>query len=88
MSELINNNVFDSNKKFVDLSSLDYFWDKAKSYIDGVDEGLTGQILADNPDAFKGVIYATGIGMTEPSILKLSFCNVKFGILFATIANI
>lgn len=54
MSELINNNVFDSNKKFVDLSSLDYFWDKAKSYIDGVDEGLTGRVKT-NEDAIKSI---------------------------------
>jgi hypothetical protein len=54
MSELINNNVFDSNKKFVDLSSLDYFWDKAKSYIDGVDEGLTGRVKT-NEDAIKAI---------------------------------
>ena len=54
MAELINNNVFASDKKFVDLSSLDYFWDKAKSYIDGVDEGLTGRVKT-NEDAIRAI---------------------------------
>jgi hypothetical protein len=36
---------------------------------------LTGQILADNPDAFKGVIYATGIGMSEPSIFAAPYIS-------------
>lgn len=54
MAELINNNVFASDKKFVDLSSLDYFWDKAKSYIDGVDQGLTGRVKT-NEDAIKAI---------------------------------
>lgn len=40
-----------------------------------VDEGLTGQILADNPDAFKGVIYAKGIGMTEQSIFAAPYIS-------------
>ena len=40
-----------------------------------VDSGLTGQILADNPDAFKGVIYATGIGMSEPSIFAAPYIS-------------
>ena len=40
-----------------------------------VDSGLTSQILADNPDAFKGVIYATGIGMSEPSIFAAPYIS-------------
>ena len=44
MAEVTNNNVFDANKKFVDLTGLDYFWAKAKSYIDGVDAELSGKI--------------------------------------------
>lgn len=46
MSEVINNNVFADTKKFVDLSSLDYFWDKAKAYIDGVDVEMSGKVAA------------------------------------------
>jgi hypothetical protein len=44
MADVLNSNVFDANKKFVDLASLDYFWDKAKGYIDGVDEELSGKV--------------------------------------------
>ena len=36
MDELINTNVFASTKKFVDLKGLDYFWEKAKEYVDGL----------------------------------------------------
>ena len=54
MSELINTNVFDANKKFVDLSSLDYFWDKAKGYIDGVDASMSEKVTA-NEDAIKAI---------------------------------
>lgn len=51
MAELINTNVFDANKKFVDFSGLDYFWDKAKKYVDDVDaatslrlDGVEGKV--------------------------------------------
>jgi hypothetical protein len=54
MAELINTNVFDANKKFVDLSSLDYFWDKAKGYIDGVDASMSEKVTA-NEDAIKAI---------------------------------
>ena len=46
MAETINTNVFDSNKKFVDFSGLDYFWGKAKTYIDGVDASLSAKVVA------------------------------------------
>ena len=46
MAEVINTNVFNSDKKFVDFSGLDYFWEKAKAYIDGVDSTMTGKINA------------------------------------------
>ena len=46
MAETINSNVFDANKKFVDLSGLDYFWSKAKTYIDGVDATMSAKIVA------------------------------------------
>ena len=54
MAEVINTNVFDSNKKFVDFAGLDYFWEKAKSYVDGVDSALTGRIAA-NEGAIKDI---------------------------------
>lgn len=54
MAELINTNVFDANKKFVDLSGLDYFWDKAKTYIDGVDASMSEKVTA-NEDAIKAI---------------------------------
>lgn len=44
MAEVINTNVFDATKKFVDLAGLDYFWEKAKAYVDGVDTTLSGKI--------------------------------------------
>ena len=34
MAEVINTNVFNSDKKFVDFSGLDYFWEKAKADTD------------------------------------------------------
>lgn len=46
MAELINTNVFDATKKFVDFAGLDYFWEKAKAYIDGVDTAMGGRISA------------------------------------------
>lgn len=46
MAEVINTNVFDANKKFVDFAGLDYFWDKAKAYIDGVDTVMGGRVSA------------------------------------------
>ena len=46
MAELINTNVFDSTKKFVDFSGLDYFWSKVKTYVDGVDTTLSQGVAA------------------------------------------
>lgn len=34
MVEVINTSVFDAEKKFVDFAGLDYFWEKAKDYVD------------------------------------------------------
>ena len=45
MAETINTNVFDANKKFVDFSGLDYFWTKAKNYIDGVDTAMSAKVV-------------------------------------------
>ena len=46
MADVINTNVFDANKKFVDFSGLDYFWTKAKTYIDGVDAAMSAKVVA------------------------------------------
>ena len=54
MAETINTNVFDSNKKFVDFSGLDYFWGKAKTYIDGVDATMSAKVLA-NEQAIQAI---------------------------------
>ena len=45
MAETINTNIFDSTKKFVDFSGLDYFWTKAKNYIDGVDTAMSAKVV-------------------------------------------
>lgn len=44
MAEIINSNVFNSEKKFVDFAGLDYFWEKAKAYVDGVDTVISGRL--------------------------------------------
>lgn len=54
MAEVINTNVFSSEKKFVDLSGLDYFWGKAKTYIDGVDATMSAKVVA-NENAIKEI---------------------------------
>jgi hypothetical protein len=41
---MANTNVFDANKKFVDLSSLEHFWDKAKAFIEGADAVVDGKV--------------------------------------------
>lgn len=59
MAEVINTNVFDANKKFVDFSGLDYFWTKAKTYIDGVDASMSAKVVAlENTvgDSTKGLV--------------------------------
>lgn len=43
MSE-INQNVFDENKRFIDLEKLGYFWAKTKGYVDAADTRLSGDI--------------------------------------------
>lgn len=54
MADVINTNVFNSGKKFVDLSGLDYFWGKAKTYIDGVDATMSAKVVA-NENAIKEI---------------------------------
>ena len=45
MAEVINA-TFDENKKFVDFGGLDYFWAKAKAYVDGVDTAMAATVAA------------------------------------------
>ena len=59
MAEVINTNVFDANKKFVDFAGLDYFWGKAKTYIDGVDATMSAKVVTlENTvgDSTKGLV--------------------------------
>ena len=59
MAETVNTNVFDSTKKFVDFSGLDYFWSKAKTYIDGVDATMSAKVVTlENTvgDSTKGLV--------------------------------
>lgn len=51
MPDTINTNVFTSDKKFVDLSSLEYFWSKSKTYIDD-----TNKSTADKVTTLEGVV--------------------------------
>lgn len=46
MADVINTNVFDATKKFVDFAGLDYFWEKAKAYVDAVDTAMAGRVSA------------------------------------------
>ena len=64
MAEVINTNVFDANKKFVDFSGLDYFWTKAKTYIDGVDASMSAKVVAlENTvgDSTKGLVQKVNL---------------------------
>lgn len=64
MAEVINTNVFDANKKFVDFSGLDYFWTKAKTYIDGVDAATSAKVVAlENTvgDSTKGLVQKVNL---------------------------
>ena len=59
MAEVINTNVIEAGKKFVDFSGLDYFWTKAKTYIDGVDVAMSAKVVAlENTvgDSTKGLV--------------------------------
>ena len=58
MAEL-NTNVFTAEKKFVDFAGLDYFWAKAKNYIDGVDATMSAKVVTlENTvgDSTKGLV--------------------------------
>lgn len=64
MAEVINTNVFDVNKKFVDFAGLDYFWGKAKTYIDGVDATMSAKVVTlENTvgDSTKGLVQKVNL---------------------------
>ena len=68
MAEVINTNVFDANKKFVDFSGLDYFWTKAKTYIDGVDASMSAKVVTlENTvgDSTKGLVQKVNLIQAE-----------------------
>ena len=60
MAEVINTNVFDAEKKFVDFAGLDYFWEKAKAYVDGADK-----VTADKVAALEGVVGDSTKGLVQ-----------------------
>lgn len=64
MAEVINTNVIEAGKKFVDFSGLDYFWTKAKTYIDGVDASMSAKVVAlENTvgDSTKGLVQKVNL---------------------------
>ena len=67
MAETINTNVFDSTKKFVDFSGLDYFWTKAKNYIDGVDTAMSAKVTTIEGDVTK---LKTTVGDVNSGLVK------------------
>ena len=60
MAEVINTNVFDAEKKFVDFAGLDYFWEKAKAYVDGADK-----VTADKVAILEGVVGDNASGLVQ-----------------------
>jgi hypothetical protein len=68
MAEVINTNVIENGKKFVDFSGLDYFWTKAKTYIDGVDASMSAKVVAlENTvgDSTKGLVNKVNLIQSE-----------------------
>ena len=59
MSELINQNVFAEDKKFVDISGLSYFWSKTKKFVEDADVVISDKVTAlENTvgDSTKGLV--------------------------------
>ena len=59
MSELINQNVFAEDKKFVDISGLSYFWSKTKKFVEDADTVISNKVGAlENTvgDSTKGLV--------------------------------
>lgn len=72
MADVINTNVFDVNKKFVDFAGLDYFWEKAKTYIDGVDSTMSskiGNLETTVGDSNSGLVKEVALLRTEMNAL-------------------
>lgn len=44
MAEVINTNVIATDKKFVDVKSLEYFWGKTKTYVDAADAAIAARV--------------------------------------------
>ena len=60
MAEVINTNVFDAEKKFVDFAGLDYFWEKAKAYVEAADK-----VVADKVAVLEGVVGNDASGLVK-----------------------
>lgn len=60
MAEVINTNVFDATKKFVDFAGLDYFWEKAKAYVDAADK-----VTADKVSALETTVGDANSGLVK-----------------------
>ena len=54
MSEVKNTNVFDENKRFVDITGLRYFWEKTKGYVDVADKAVSDKVV-ENESAIKSI---------------------------------
>ena len=72
MGEITNSNVFDSTKRFIDLTGLELFWDKAKAYIDGVDTTLDGKItvVANRATALETTVNGTEAAQYADGLVK------------------
>lgn len=68
MSELINQNVFAEDKKFVDISGLSYFWSKTKKFVEDADVVISGKVTAlENTvgDSTKGLVQKVNLIQAE-----------------------
>jgi hypothetical protein len=67
MAEVINTNVFDETKKFVDLAGLDYFWEQAKKHVDNADAALQGSIdgVANDVTGLKTTVGDSNSGLVK-----------------------
>ena len=68
MSELINQNVFAEDKKFVDISGLSYFWSKTKKFVEDADVVISGKVTTlENTvgDSTKGLVQKVNLIQAE-----------------------
>lgn len=91
MAEIVNSNVF-VDKKFVDFAGLDYFWEKAKSYVDGVDSGLSSKIASlettvNGTDEVEGLVKKVADLRTEVNALGGTEGGIQ-GMIDSTIAGL